>query len=269
MAFELLVARLGQRGDRVEYRHRDHPDQQRDEHGRGQKLPDRNPGGAGDDKLVVAGQPPEGEHRAEQDRERHHLLRRVRQLQRRHLEQQPQGRLDFGAAAADQLDVVEQEGDDDHRREDAAEPCRELAGDIGGEGLRDVQRPPPNRRRLSVRRARRRASASGNRALSRRAAGSQTRARTARGRPHTSAGSPPVMRAARFLTPRSSNSKTKASPIARRTRFNWPRRLNSPGNRQASGITRKAEGRQRHQKPLMRLDEKARREGRRRRPRAE
>src|SRR5205807_1844854 len=98
---------------------------------------------------------------------------------------------DFCPAAADQLDVIEQEGNDDHRREDAAEPCRELSGDISREGLRDVQRPSPDRPIVNTLGGQR-ATASGNRALSPRAAGFQTQAPRARGRPGTSAESPPV-----------------------------------------------------------------------------
>src|ERR1700730_7746232 len=58
VTFELFVYRFGQRSDRIEYRHRDEPDQKRDEHGWAQELPNRNSRGASDNEFVVAGQTP-------------------------------------------------------------------------------------------------------------------------------------------------------------------------------------------------------------------
>ena len=55
----------------------------------------------------------------------------------------PQRRLRPAAAAAQQLDIVKQEGDADHRAEDAAKPDEELARDIERKRLGDLQRFKP------------------------------------------------------------------------------------------------------------------------------
>ena len=59
----------------------------------------------------------------------------------------------FAAAAAQQLDIVEQKGDAEHGAEDAAEPDEELARDIGRKGLRELQRPQALLARLYGQRA--------------------------------------------------------------------------------------------------------------------
>src|SRR5215469_13288535 len=163
----------------------------------------------------------------------------MRQLQRGHLQQQPQRRLQFGAAAADQLDIVEQESHNDHRRKHRTKPAEELAGDIGGEGLGELQRYPlagPG----EVQRA-------GSARIDGRRKPSLIPPRSKIPNPRTSgkrsamyiSGIAAAYRPTMSLTARSSNSNRKARPIASRTRFSWPRRLSSPGKRQASGIREK------------------------------
>jgi len=55
-------------------------------------------------------------------------------------------RLRPGAAAPDQLEVLDHEGDRHHRREDAAKPSEKLPGDVGGERSCELHRQRPSNR---------------------------------------------------------------------------------------------------------------------------
>jgi hypothetical protein len=132
---EPLVARLHDGGDRIEDRDHQDADEDSGRQGRRQKLPDRNARRARHHQLVAARQMPERHHGSEQDDERHDLLRHVGLLQERHLEEDEERCFGPRAGAANELDIIEQEDDAEHRHEDAAAPAEELARDIAEERL--------------------------------------------------------------------------------------------------------------------------------------
>src|SRR5262252_5269279 len=136
----------------------------------------------------------------------------MRQLQGRHFEQHPQRGLDPRAAAADQLNVVEQKGDDHHRREDAAEPREKLACNIGGQGSRELhQQPSPGPHAVL-------AANLGRRKPNRRLPRIRMPSPRMNGKRSVAyiKGITAAERDARSLTPMSSNSKKNATTIANR-----------------------------------------------------
>ena len=134
LRFGLFVACIEHRSDRVEDRKPERADQEGDRQRRQQELPDRDAGGAHDRQLVAAAQPPEGQHRGEQDNEGDHLLHELRQLQQRKLQHDRQRDFLAHRRTPQDLDRIEQVDEGRQSQQHGAEADGELSANIGGKG---------------------------------------------------------------------------------------------------------------------------------------
>ena len=95
------------------------------------------------DQFVVASKPPECEERPEQDRQTAAPPARCGATLRAAISNsRDKVACSLTPPRRIKLQIVEQKGDDDHRHEYAAEPHKELAGDVEREGFREPQRRP-------------------------------------------------------------------------------------------------------------------------------
>ena len=124
------------RGKRIDNRDLDDAEAETDHQCRQQELPGRNPGGAGDDQLLTAGQLPERVHGAEQDGERDDLLADLGQFQQAHLQNGKDVQFRLLRGPPEQLKGIEQQ----HNAEQHTEHQRHVTGkgttDIAVQGER-------------------------------------------------------------------------------------------------------------------------------------
>ena len=138
---ELLVTRHHRRREGIEHGHREGPDDRRDDQGRAQELPYRDPGGARHHQFLGAGEARDGEHPSEEHGEGQRFLGQGRQLQERHTEHHAHGGAGPIGGAAQQLDQVEDQDQAGDQHENGADAQEIMAAQVEREGGRETHQP--------------------------------------------------------------------------------------------------------------------------------
>ena len=130
LGFEPLGALVHHRGQRIVDRGGDGAEQKRRDHRGCDELPGGNAGRARNDQFEPARQRQIAGHRADQHRERHDALGKLRHAEHGNFRQHQRGGFRPVRAAAQQLDIVDHRGERDHAEERADDGFEKAKSEI-------------------------------------------------------------------------------------------------------------------------------------------